>query len=198
MVCSIGPNIEEIDAASTAEEVRRLNAKKAVLVKDLDAIDDISETMVNYSKSLAGDTVAPRQAERFFESLLTRTRDISSTRADLEEEILQLSRQIDVLSSSETKKKGKTNGEVTVVIMAKNATDVELRLTYRMSSPMLVELLPLTVLLPRQLSDTRHGLRRTSYTPLRKLVFPHRRYPCIIVPASHRALGKTGQTLGSH
>lgn len=147
MVCSIGPNVEEIDAASTAEEVRRLNAKKAVLVKDLDAIKDISETMVNYSKSLAGDTVAPRQAERFFESLLTRTRDISSTRADLEEEILQLSRQIDVLSSSETKKKGKTNGEVTVVIMAKNTTDVELRLTYRMSSPMLVEFLPLTVLL---------------------------------------------------
>jgi hypothetical protein len=97
--------------------------------------------MVNYSKSLNGDSVAPRQAERFFESLLIRTRDISSTRVDLEEEILQLSRRIDVLSSSETKKKGTTNGEVTVVIMAKKATDVELRLTYRMSSPILVRFL---------------------------------------------------------
>ena len=113
-----------------------------MLVKDLDAIDDISETMVNYSKTLAGDSVAPGQAERFFESLLTRTRDISSTRADLEEEILQLSRQIDVLSSTETKKRGKTNGEVTVVIMAKKATDVELRLTYRMSSPCLLSFFP--------------------------------------------------------
>ena len=113
----------------------------------MEAIDDISETMVSYSKSLAGDSVPPRQAERFFESLLSRSRDISSTHAGLEEEILQLSRQIDVLSSSETKKKGKTNGEVTVVIMAKNATDVELRLSYRMSCPMFVEFLPLTILL---------------------------------------------------
>jgi hypothetical protein len=96
--------------------------------------------MTNYSKSLTGESVPPRQAERFFESLLVRTREISSTRADLEEEILQLSRQSDILSSSETKKKGKTNGEVTVVIMAKKATDVELRLTYRMS-PMRVEFL---------------------------------------------------------
>jgi hypothetical protein len=102
---------------------------------------------VNYSKSLNGDSVAPRQAERFFESLLIRTRDISSTRVDLEEEILQLSRRIDVLSSSETKKKGTTNGEVTVVIMAKKATDVELRLTYRMSYPILVGFRSQTVLL---------------------------------------------------
>lgn len=121
--------------------------------------------MVNYSKSLVGDSVGPRQAERFFESLLTRTRDISSTRADLEEEILQLSRQIDVLSSSETKKKGKTNGEVTVVIMAKKATDVELRLTYRMSSPMLVELLPLSVLLLAScpIRDMVCGVRATRH-----------------------------------
>ena len=93
--------------------------------------------MVTYSKSLSGDSVPPRQAERYFESLLTRSQDISSTRAGLEEEILQLSRQIDVLSLCETKKQGKTNGEVTVVIMAKKATNVELRLTYRMSQFML-------------------------------------------------------------
>jgi len=131
----------------------------------MEAIDDISETMVNYSKSLAGDSVPPRQAERFFESLLSRSRDISSTRADLEEEILQLSRQIDVLSCSETKKKGKTNGEVTVVIMAKKATDVELRLSYRMSCPMFVEFYPLTVLLVAScpIRDMVCGVRATRH-----------------------------------
>jgi hypothetical protein len=41
---------------------------------------------------------------------------MTSARADLEEEILQLSRQIDALSSAEKKKEGKTNGEVSVVI----------------------------------------------------------------------------------
>jgi hypothetical protein len=112
-------------------------ARKGVLVKDLHTIDGISETMVKYSQSLAGDSVPPRQAERFFESLLSRSQTISSTRADLEEEILQLSRKIDLLSSCEPKKQGQTNGEVTVVIMAKKATDIELRLTYRMSSSIL-------------------------------------------------------------
>ena len=42
-----------------------------------------------------------------------------------------------MLSSCETKKQGKTNREVRVVIMAKKATNIELRLTYRMSLSML-------------------------------------------------------------
>jgi N-terminal domain of unknown function (DUF4140) len=134
VVCSIRPGSEEIDSASTAEVVRKLNARKEVLVKDVDTIDDISATMGRYSKSLAGDSVGPRQAEIFFESLLSRSRALTSTRADLEEEILQLSRQIDALSSAEKKKQGKTDGEVSMVIMAKKAIDIELRLTYRMSS----------------------------------------------------------------
>ena len=155
--------------------------------------------MVTYSKSLAGDSVPPRQAERFFESLLTRTRDMSSTRAGLEEEILQLSRQIDLLSSCETKKQGKTNGEVTVVIMAKKATNIELRLTYRMSLSMLsIRSFSLNCLTPCQLSETQRGLLRTSYTRPRKLGFPRHQYPCIIVPGSRKVQAKIGQTSGSH
>ena len=133
MVCSVGSCIEEIDTASTAEAVRKLNARKDVLVKDADAIDDIAQTMTTYSQSLAGDSVSPRQAERFFENLLSRSRAMSSTRADLEEEILQLSRQIDALLSAEKKKEGKTDGEVSVVIMTKQPTDIQLKLTYRKS-----------------------------------------------------------------
>ena len=53
------------------------------------------------------------------------------TRADLEEEILQPSRQIDLLPSAE-KKQGKTDGEILVVVMVKKATNIELRFTHRM------------------------------------------------------------------
>ena len=155
--------------------------------------------MVDYSKSLSGDSVPPRQAERSFESLLTRSRDISSAHAGLEEEILQLSRQIDILSSCETKKQGQTNGEVTVVIMAKKATNIELRLTYRMSLSMLsIWSFPLNCPTPCQLSETRRGLPRTSYTRPRKLGFPRRRYPCIIVRGSRKVQAKIGQTSDSH
>ena len=134
MVCSVGSCIDEIDTASTAEAIRKLNARKDVLVKDVSAINAIGQTMMKYSESLAGDSISPRQAERFFENLLSRSHAMTSSRADLEEEILQLSRQIDALSSAEKKKEGKTDGEVTVVIMTKQPTDIQLRLTYRKSS----------------------------------------------------------------
>jgi hypothetical protein len=72
VVCSVGSCIEEIDKASTTEAVRKLNTWKDVLVKDVDAIDAIGQTMMTY-QSLAGDSVSPRQAERFFENLLSRS-----------------------------------------------------------------------------------------------------------------------------
>ncbi|KAI0305272.1 hypothetical protein B0F90DRAFT_1809060 [Multifurca ochricompacta] len=130
VVCSVGRGVEEIDPASPAEVIRKIRAKKDALVKDLDALDDISDTMVNYSKSLAGDTVSPEQAERFFGNLLARSQSLRSTRAELEEGILQLSRQIDVLLAADVTKCGKADGEVTVVISAKQATDIKLKLTY--------------------------------------------------------------------
>jgi len=165
-----------------------------VLAKDLDTINGIAETMMKYSKSLAGDSVPPRQAERFFESILARTRDISSTRIELEEEILQLSRQIDALSTYETKKRGKTDGEVTVVIMAKKTVNLELKLTYRMSPSLLdlLKTLSYSLICYPQSPETRHGVQHTSYMPPQKLVFPHHPYLCIIVPGSCKALAKIG------
>jgi hypothetical protein len=134
VVCSVGSCIEEIDTASTAETVRKLNARRDVLVKDVEAIDAITRTMMTYSESLAGDSVSPRQAERFFENLLSRSRSMTSARADLDEEILQLSRQINALSFVQKKKQGKTDGEVSVVILTEQPTNIHLRLTYRRSS----------------------------------------------------------------
>lgn len=111
-----------------------LHARKDALVKDLDAINDISKTMMNYSESLARDSIPPSEAKIFFESILTLSQDVSSTRASLEEKIFQLSRQIDALTPRETQKQGQTNREITVVIMARKAVDIELKLTYRMLS----------------------------------------------------------------
>ncbi|KAI0252908.1 hypothetical protein BJV78DRAFT_1281253 [Lactifluus subvellereus] len=130
VVCSVGRTIEEIDSASTAEVIRMLEAKKDVLYRKLDVLDDVSGSMVAYSKSLVGEHVPPGQAERFFEYILSRSQSLESTRAELDEEILQVTRQIDILWSTKLKKQGKADGEVTVVIMAKQATDIELRLTY--------------------------------------------------------------------
>jgi hypothetical protein len=119
VVCFIGPVIQEIDTPYTVEQLRRLHARKDGLVKELDAIDDMSKTMMDYSKCLTRDSMPPGQAEIFFENLLTRSRDKMSTRASLEEDIFQLSYQIDALTSCEAKKQGKTNAEITVVVMTR-------------------------------------------------------------------------------
>ena len=213
MVCSVGSSIGEVDVTSTAEAVRKLNTRKDVLVKDVHAINAIGQTMMTYSQSLAGYPAArypgagsypeagyrasPRQAERFFENLLSRSRTMTSARADLEEEILQLSRQIDALSSAEKKKEGKTNGEVSVVIMTKQPTDIELRLTYRKSSSISNVDFPEYAALP-QLFEVQYGLLPTNYTPPRKQAYLHHRYLCITVRASRKAQAKIGQTSSSH
>jgi hypothetical protein len=133
VVCSIGHDIEEFDTTSTAEVVRKLTARKDTLLWDED-IENIYSKMLTYSESLGKNSVPPQEAERFFESLMSRSRAMTSDRAEIDEEIVQLERQIKVLSSAEKKKQGKLDGEVSAIIMAKKATDIELRLTYRMPS----------------------------------------------------------------
>ncbi|KAF8260764.1 hypothetical protein EI94DRAFT_1833686 [Lactarius quietus] len=130
MVCSVGRGIEEIDPQSTSEVIRKLTVKKDALFNDRAALDGISTTMSRYSKTLVGESVSPDRAETFFENLLTQSQTLRTQRVELEEEILQLTRQIAVLSSAAEKKQGKSDGEVTVVIMVKQATEIELKLTY--------------------------------------------------------------------
>lgn len=130
VVCSVGCGIEEIGPLSTSEVIRKLKVKKDALIKDRDALDDIYKTMVDYSKTLVGDAVSPNRAEKFFENLLTRSQTLRSTRVGLEQEILQLTRQIAMLSSAEERKQGKSDGEVSIIITAKQATEIELKLTY--------------------------------------------------------------------
>jgi hypothetical protein len=131
VVCSVGRGVEEIDTESTNEVIRKLRVKKEALIDDREDLDDISGTVYEYSKTLVAGTVSPNLAEKFFENLVTRSQTLRSQRVELEEEILQLTRQINVLSSAEEKRQGKSDGEVTVVIMAKQATEIELKLTYR-------------------------------------------------------------------
>jgi len=101
VVCSVGRGLGEVDAQSTSEAIRKLQVKRNARSNDRDA----------------------------FENLLTRSQTLRSQHVEMEEEILQLTRQIDVLLSAEQNKQGLSDGEVTVVIAAKQATEIELKLT---------------------------------------------------------------------
>ncbi|KAH8984948.1 hypothetical protein EDB92DRAFT_1936445 [Lactarius akahatsu] len=128
VVCSIGRGTEEIDPLSTSEVVRKLKVKKDALVQDRDALDDISGTMVDYSRTLVGDKVSPDQAGKFFDALLTRSQTLRTVLyrggiRNLDEEM----EVHDVLCLGQERK---SDGEVTVVIVAEQATEIALKLTY--------------------------------------------------------------------
>ena len=82
-------------------------------------------------------------------------------------------------------------GGISVVIMAKKATIIELRLTYRMwSSTPKVDFLPNSSLVVQNATClVVYELQATTEAGL------HRRYPYITVPGSHSAPGKIGRTL---
>lgn len=186
MVCSFGTDSEEIDTSSNAEAVRKLNARRDLLEENIERYYDVSGMMMTYARSLTGSSLGPQQAETFFESLLSRSCAMASARVELDEEITQLERQTDALSYTKTKKQGRTDREVSVVIMAKKATDIELRLTYRMlstdSSPRVLTY-SLTALLFPSCSKCNmvcciratchHGSRRTCTIGIPTLPCPH-------------------------
>ncbi|THH11349.1 hypothetical protein EW146_g8074 [Bondarzewia mesenterica] len=129
VVCTIG-KANSNGPDSLAEVIRGLEAKKAAIVAEKKAISDAKDVLDSYSKTLKGDDVSPEQADGFVLKYIERMRALVKVGAELDEQILQLSRQIEKETTEGSIKQGKTNGEVTVVVMAKEAAEVELKLIY--------------------------------------------------------------------
>ncbi|KAI0042807.1 hypothetical protein FA95DRAFT_1563923 [Auriscalpium vulgare] len=130
VVCTLDSNAADISPESTAEVVRLLLAKQRRLRKRYDALTAASTTLETYSESLNGEHVSPEQAHDFVSKYLDRSEEIAKAQADLDEEILQLSRTINKLQAEVPVSKGSTNGKVTAVIMTEEQTEIELKLTY--------------------------------------------------------------------
>ncbi|KAI0064999.1 hypothetical protein BV25DRAFT_1914144 [Artomyces pyxidatus] len=130
VVCSIDQGQEDLHPESTPELVRRLTAKKLQLAAQNEALNVSHTALKTYSATLVGEHVPPEKADAFIGMFLKRTEDIGIARMDLDEQILQLTRQIGKLERERAKKRGTTKGVVTVVVMTQQATEVELKLTY--------------------------------------------------------------------
>jgi hypothetical protein len=86
--------------------------------------------LVQYGMSLKGDQVSPDQASAFISSFVKSGQENIHAAAKLEEEILTIDREIGTFATKVAEKKGRTDGDVCIVVSSRVATTAELRLTY--------------------------------------------------------------------
>ncbi|VDB88846.1 unnamed protein product [Peniophora sp. CBMAI 1063] len=124
------PDSWDVLPDSATERIRALKAKKATLVQEKYNAESVARLLREYGKTLSGQSVPPLDADAFFDRFLARGSDLARTGARLDEEMLQIQREIQKISAESSTTKGHTHGRVTAVIMAKAQTEAVLKLTY--------------------------------------------------------------------
>ncbi|KAA1476569.1 hypothetical protein DENSPDRAFT_843554 [Dentipellis sp. KUC8613] len=130
VVCSVGHPSQDLPSESTSEVIRALKAKKGSLLSQKAASTSASWILANYASTLKAEHTSPDQADAFYDTFMTRAKASIQKDVEFDEEILQLDRKINKLEREGSEKKGKTDGKVSVVLMASEPAEVELHLTY--------------------------------------------------------------------
>ena len=131
IACTVG-QVQPLPTGA-AEAIRGLQSKRALLHEEKKIIDAAMVALNNYASTMKGDKISPKEADSFLDTYMTRARALIKTGAGLDEQILLLKREIRALTLEQLAKQGRAEGLVTVIVMAKAAADVELKLTYGMS-----------------------------------------------------------------
>jgi hypothetical protein len=82
--------------------------------------------------SLKGTDVEPDKATAFLATFVQSGQDNIQAVSKIDEEIVEIEREMKHLQDQVAERKGGTDGDVIVVLYSKAATTEELRLTYRM------------------------------------------------------------------
>ncbi|KAI0319141.1 hypothetical protein OF83DRAFT_1163099 [Amylostereum chailletii] len=130
VVCAVDNNSGNHSPESHREKLRILSSKKTSLKRELDVFKYLFSDLNNYSRGLKGDHVAPDLAMAFFTDYHGKASWIMKEESRLEEEIAQVEKESEKIRRDWSLKKGEVNGKVTVVIMAKQPTNIKLKLTY--------------------------------------------------------------------
>lgn len=133
VVCKIGDNRSALNAPdSSTEIIRRLKAEKASLEHTLRVREHEADILVQYSKTLTGEFVAPPKMVAFLEAFVEHGSKNTQATASIQEEIVKIDRAIDEEHQKLLLKTGTCNGEVTVVLRATTAATTEMLVTYGM------------------------------------------------------------------
>ncbi|KZV76705.1 hypothetical protein PENSPDRAFT_646156 [Peniophora sp. CONT] len=115
---------------SDSERIRILNDKKTALTQEKNVCESAATLLRDYGKTLSGEHITPADADTFLDRYLARGSALARTVAKLDEEILQVKREIEDITAEGSLKKGETAGKVNVTVMAKSQTEVLLKLIY--------------------------------------------------------------------
>ncbi|KAL0948652.1 hypothetical protein HGRIS_010456 [Hohenbuehelia grisea] len=118
------------ETARMAESIRQLEAKKLSLESQRRVLEYQAELLLSYAKTLTGEHVAPTAMTEFLGSFVEQGRKNLEATAELEEQCVDVNRQIATIKHNLASRKGFTTSTVVVVIGAADPTHIELKLTY--------------------------------------------------------------------
>ncbi|PPQ84015.1 hypothetical protein CVT25_000561 [Psilocybe cyanescens] len=119
---------------SPAEIKRTLLVKKAALESERGVREQESKLLWQYAQTLNGEHVTPTQMGAFLESYVEQGRKTLLAVTDLNEQIVEITRKIDLEDTKTATRKGTALGQVDIVIVADEDSAVELKLTYIVSN----------------------------------------------------------------
>ncbi|KAF8903751.1 hypothetical protein CPB84DRAFT_1728192 [Gymnopilus junonius] len=119
---------------SSSEVIRTLLVKKSELEGERTVREQESHLLLQYAKTLNGEHVTPSQMAQFLQSYVEQGRKIVQDISQLNEQIVQVTRQIEAERERTASKQGTASGNVDIVIFADAETSVDLKLTYIVSS----------------------------------------------------------------
>ncbi|KAF9550044.1 hypothetical protein CPC08DRAFT_768987 [Agrocybe pediades] len=133
VVCTLEKSNKDSTTFTTdgaSEVVRALTVKKKALESERAIRENESQLLLKYAQSLSGEHVTPVQMSQFLESYVAQGRKTVEAITTLNEQIVQVDREIDEEKEKSSSKKGSNRGRVDVVLFAEEEAAVDLKLTY--------------------------------------------------------------------
>lgn len=117
---------------SSSEVIRLLSVKKQNLICQKRVLDHESDLLVSYAKTLNGEHVSPTAMGEFLKSFVEKGAENVEAVSKIEEQIVEVTRLIEKETAQAALKKGTTNGQVIIVVVANQKCVVDLKLAYSM------------------------------------------------------------------
>lgn len=95
-------------------------------------MDHESELLVSYAKTLNGEHVTPTAMGEFLKSFVEKGSENLESVAKIEGQVVEVTRMIEKEKAKAALKKGETEGQVIMVVVATEDCAVDLNLTYSM------------------------------------------------------------------
>ncbi|KAF8903747.1 hypothetical protein CPB84DRAFT_1677822 [Gymnopilus junonius] len=131
VVCTLANDKASSYAPDSSSEVTRsLLVKKAALESQRVIREHEYQILLQYAKTLTGEHITPTQMTQFMESFIEQRCKAVDAATELNEQIVKITRDIEVAKEKAASKEGKALGQVDIVIFADTETTVALKLTY--------------------------------------------------------------------